>query len=344
MARRGKAPEGDDAETSSTDGFVARVMPPRDFTYSSFDGLSLHVRVHGDPLSPWTPVICLPGLTRNARDFEELATFLSRHRHRPRRVACFEYRGRGQSQHDRDVNNYNPLTEMRDVLDGMTALGMPRAVVVGTSRGGIIAMLMAVARPTALSGVVLNDIGPVIEAQGLVRIKGYVGRTPVPNDWQDAVSILKRLHGAAFPAFGDEEWMAFARATFRDVEGRPAADYDPAISETLSGIEFDRPPPSLWNEFRALRPVPVLAIRGANSDLLAPETLAAMAADHPRFDIVEVAGQGHPPMLRQPQLIQRISAFITSIEGSGPPADAIVPKPHRPLDLDAPEPTSEPSA
>jgi pimeloyl-ACP methyl ester carboxylesterase len=309
--------------------------PPRDFFYSSSDGLTLYARDYGDPIAPWLPVICLPGLTRNSRDFEDLAVYLSTHRHRPRRVVCFDYRGRGRSAYDRDVNNYNPLTEMNDVLDGMAALGIPRAVVVGTSRGGIIAMLMAVARPASLAGVVLNDIGAVIEARGLVRIKSYVGRIPQPNDWADALGILRRLHGPSFPGLSSDDWDAFVRATFRDEAGSPVVDYDPAIAETLAGIEFDKPAPSLWNEFRALHAVPVFAIHGANSDLLTGETLAAMAADHPRFDSLTVPGQGHPPLLRQPQYLQRISAFITGVEGAGPPADAIVPREHVALDLDA---------
>jgi pimeloyl-ACP methyl ester carboxylesterase len=250
-------------------------------------------------------------------------------------VVCFDYRGRGRSQFDRNVDNYNPLTEMTDVLDGMAALGIPRAVVVGTSRGGIIAMLMAVARPSVLAGAVLNDIGANIEPRGLVRIKSYVGRIPQPNDWADAVGILRRLHGAAFPGLSGEDWDAFARATFRDENGEPVIDYDPAIAETLAGIEFDKPTPSLWNEFRALHAVPVLAIHGANSDLLTGETLAEMAADHPRFDTLTIPGQGHPPLLRQPQYLQRISAFITGVEGAGPPPDAVLPRQHVALDLDA---------
>lgn len=336
MARRPRGPALP-ADGDFADGAWPAPRPggARDFHYSSSDGLTLYARDYGDPLSPWLPVVCLSGLTRNSRDFADLAAHLSGHRHRPRRVVCFDYRGRGRSQYDRDIGNYNPLTEMTDVLDGMAALGIARAVIIGTSRGGIIAMLMAVARPSVLAGVVLNDVGAVIEPRGLVRIKSYVGRIPPPNDWGDAVAILKRIHGASFPALGAEEWDAFARGTFRDEDGRPAVDYDPALADTLSGIEFDKPAPSLWNEFRALRAVPVLTIRGANSDLLSPETVAAMAADHPRFDSVTVPGQGHPPLLRQPQYLQRISAFITAIEGSGPPAEAVLPKAHIAFDLDA---------
>lgn len=308
---------------------------PRDVTFTSSDGLTLYARHYGDPISPWLPVVCLPGLTRTSRDFEDLAVHLSTHRHRPRRVVCFDYRGRGRSAWDRKIENYNPLTEMGDVLDGMAALGIARAAIVGTSRGGIIAMLMAVARPTVLAGVVLNDVGAVIEPRGLVRIKSYVGRTPKPNDWQDAANILKKLHGGTFTGLSDEEWAAYAHTTFRDENGRPASDYDPALAETLAGIEFDRPIPALWDEFRALRAVPVLVIRGENSDLLSQETLTAMAAEHPRLESITVRGQGHAPLLRQPALLQRISAFITGLEGNGPDPMAVVPREHAAYDLDA---------
>lgn len=313
----------------------------RDFTYSSFDGLKLHARDHGDPLSPWLPVVCLPGLTRGARDFDEIALHLSTHRHRPRRVAVFEYRGRGRSEWDKKRENYNPLTEMTDIFDGMAALRIPRSVLIGTSRGGIIAMLMGVARPGVLAGLVLNDIGPVIEPVGLARIKTYVGRTPAPDDWPDARRLMRRLHGAQFTAFNDADWDAFARATYRDEEGRPVADYDPALAETFDGVEFDRTVPTLWDEFKSLRSIPVLTIRGENSDFLSAATLAAMATAHPRFESITVTGEGHPPVLRHASLLQHISAFITHIEGSGPPADAVIPRAPAAFDLDAPRHNAE---
>jgi pimeloyl-ACP methyl ester carboxylesterase len=319
----------------STDGKDRAVAEYRDVTYRSSEGLSLFVRDFGNPLEPWLPVVCLPGLSRSHRDFHDLARYLSTHRHRPRRVLCFDYRGRGKSEWDRHFENYNPLTEMNDVLDGMVALGVSRAVVVGTSRGGIIGMLMGVARPSVLAGLVLNDIGPTLEPVGLARIKTYIGRTPLPDDWADAVRILKRLHGGHFTALSDEQWMALARMTYRDEDGRPVPDYDPALSRTLESIEFDDPLPDLWNEFRALRSIPILSIRGANSDLLSAATVAAMAAEHPLFESVTVPGEGHTPILTTSSLLNRISAFITGIEGSGPPVDAVVPRPLPVFDLDA---------
>lgn len=315
---------------------VAQDSPPtwQDAFYSSGDGLKLFARIYGDAVSHWIPVVCLPGLTRSSRDFHPLAMHLSGHRHRPRRVVAFDYRGRGNSERDPDGSGYNPLTEMNDVLTGMAALGVSRAVVVGTSRGGIVGMLMGVARPAVLAGLVLNDVGPVIEARGLARIKAYVGRTPQPDDWPDAAHIQRRLHGGQFTAWGDEDWDAFARLTYRDEGGMPAGDYDPALAGTLDGIDLDRPIPTMWDEFGALGAIPILSIRGENSDLLSADTVKRMAAAHPHIDAITVAGEGHPPLLRQAQVLNRISAFITSIEDAGPPTTATIPREPATFDLD----------
>jgi len=309
----------------------------RDVVYSSADGLALFARDYGDRLSPWLPVVCLPGLTRTSRDFHALALHLSTHRHRPRRVIAFDYRGRGRSAWDRKQTGYNPATETADIFDGMAALGVPRAVIVGTSRGGIIGMLMGMARPATVAGLVLNDIGPAVEARGLARLKTYVGRTPVPDDWADAARIQRRLHGGQFTAWSDADWDYFARLTYGEVDGHPVSDYDPALAGTLAGVEFDQPIPALWDEFRALKDIPVLAIRGANSDLLSAATLAAMAAAHPSVETVTVAEEGHAPLLRHGALLARISAFITKLEGAGAPAGAIEPRSAPTYDLDAPD-------
>jgi pimeloyl-ACP methyl ester carboxylesterase len=186
-------------------------------------------------------------------------------------------------------------------------------------------MLMGVARPTVLAGIVLNDIGPQIEPLGLARLKSYVGRTPAPDDWQDAARILKRLHGAQFTNLSDDRWMDFARMTYRDEDGRPVLDYDPALARSFDSVDFDEPVPTMWNEFRAIRSIPVLAIRGANSDILSTATLAKMAGEHPRFESITVPGEGHPPLLAGSHLLQRVSSFITALEGSAPPVEAIVP-------------------
>jgi len=335
---------GSGADATETDDLAAEVKvapaepgaPVRDLFYTSSDGLRLHVAEYGDAMSPWLPVVCIPGLSRSARDFHELGLHLSRHRHRPRRVLAFDLRGRGMSEWDRDIARYTAIVEMQDVLDGMAALGIDRALIVGTSRGGIIAMLMAVARPSVVAGVVLNDIGPAIEPRGLARLKTYIGRTPLPDDWDDAIRILRRLHGGQFAALGDDEWRAFARMTWRDEDGLPAGDYDPALARTFDGIEFDQPLPTLWREFAALGAIPVLAIRGENSDIFSAETLARMEREHPRFDHILIGGEGHAPLLIRASILQRISAFVMATEGQGLSPDAIVPPASHGFDLDSP--------
>ena len=312
----------------------AAEVADREVFYTSTDGLRLFARDYGDARSPWLPVVCLPGLTRTARDFHDLAVHLSTHRHRPRRVVAFDYRGRGRSAWDKNPDRYNPVTEMSDVFDGMAALGISRAVVVGTSRGGIIGILMGVARPATVAGLVLNDIGPAIEARGLVRIKTYVGGTPTPDDWQDAARIQRRLHGGQFTAWEDADWDHFARLTYADENGRPLPDYDPALAATFAGVEFDQPVPTLWDEFAALGSTPVLVIRGANSDLLSPQTVAAMQA-LPNVEAIAIAEEGHAPLLRNGHLLARISAFITSLEIA--PQSEVGQHEPAAYDLDAPE-------
>ena len=338
MARKSRAntpsDTAEEADAPLAPGF-------REAIYSSADGLKLSVRDYGSPLSPWLPVVCMAGFTRDSRDFHELAVHLSTHRHRPRRVVAIDCRGRGRSQWARSAETYNPLTEMNDVLDGMAALNIPRAVVVGTSRGGIVGMLMGVARPATVAGLVLNDVGPVVEAQGLARIKTYAGRTPQPDDWGDAAHLLQRIHGASFPAWRDVDWDYFARLTFDDDDGRPVSAYDPKLAQTFDGLELDRPLPTMWDEFRALRTIPILVIRGENSDLLSAATVTRMGEEHPGVESVTVAGEGHAPLLRYGQLLARVSAFVTAIEGNGPPVDAIIPRDEASFDLDA---VAEPEA
>ena len=160
----------------------------RERSFSARDGLRLYFRDYGDPLSPRAPVLCLGGLTRNARDFESLAPHLAAHR----RVVCPDYRGRGRSDYDDDWRNYTPAVYLRDILDILTALDLHRVVVIGTSMGGLLAMALAVTRPGALRAVVLNDIGPEIDPAGLARIKTYVGGDERPADWDRAVSFVKQ--------------------------------------------------------------------------------------------------------------------------------------------------------
>ncbi len=278
------------------------------------DGLKLHARHYGARTAPGLPVVCLPGLSRTEADFEELAETLAADSARPRRVVALDYRGRGLSEFDRDPANYNFAVELADVVSVLTALAIGPAVFIGSSRGGILTMLLGAARPTAIAGVVLNDIGPVIEPKGLMRLKTYVGKLPLPRSFEEGAEILRRLFDAQFPRFAAEQWLAAAHRTWKVQDGRLALTYDVKLSRTLSGIDLERPLPPLWNEFDTLARVPMLVIRGANSDILSAATVAAMAARRGKVECIEVADQGHVPILAGPDLSQRISDFVASCE------------------------------
>lgn len=276
---------------------------------SAPDGLRLHARCYGRRSADALPVVCLPGLARTAADFDTLADALANDDARPRRVIALDYRGRGQSEYDRNPANYSFKVELADVLAVIAALDAAHAIFVGTSRGGILAMLLAALRPSAIAGVVLNDIGPVIEPKGLIRIKGYVGKLPQPRSFEEAAEILRRLFDAQFPKLGPDDWLASAHRTFRQENGALVPTYDVNLAKTLEGVDFDKPFPPLWKEFDALAQKPVMVVRGANSDILSPATVEAMRARRAGLEIIEVPDQGHAPLLMEADVIGRIANF-----------------------------------
>ncbi len=286
---------------------------PTSHFISAPDGLRLHVREYGSRSATSLPVVCLPGLARSSGDFEALATALANDPHQPRRVLALDYRGRGQSEYDRDPANYTFQIEIADVLAVLAALDCGRAVFIGTSRGGILTMLMAPLRPSLIAAGVLNDIGPVIEPKGLMRIKGYIGKLPQPRSYEEAAEILRRLFSAQFPNLNGADWLASAHRTFKDAKGQLVPDYDVALARTLEGVDFEKPLPPLWAQFDALGHVPVMAIRGANSDLLSESTVEAMAARHTSLETVVVPDQGHAPLLAEPAIIARIADFVARV-------------------------------
>jgi pimeloyl-ACP methyl ester carboxylesterase len=275
----------------------------------SSDGLRLHARSYGDRGSP--TVVCLPGLARHAADFHDLASALTDLDETvPRHVLAVDYRGRGGSDRDPDPSRYSVPVETADLLTLLDTLEIPDAVFVGTSRGGIVTMAAASARPGLVRAAVLNDIGTVIERRGLLRIKGYVGKLGDPRDLNEGAGILEGLFGAQFPNLRDRDWLAWAAATWETKAGRLVLSYDPALAATLEAVGPDTDIPDLWPLFEALKAVPVLLVRGERSDLLSAGTAEAMRQAHPGLDLVTVPDQGHTPLLGGPELLDPIRGFI----------------------------------
>jgi len=296
-----------DIRTSET----SRLDEYRSHFITAPDGLKLHAREYDGSTAGKLPVVCLPGLARHSGDFDVLATALTRAGNR--RVLALDYRGRGLSDYD-TPKNYTLPVELADVLAVLTALEALPAIFIGTSRGGILTMLLAAVRPTAIAAAVLNDVGPVLEPRGLMRIKGYVGKLPRPSSFTDGAEILRRLFDGQFPKLTQADWLTAAHRMFKEERGRLVPTYDERLAETLTGLDPEKPVPSMWPQFEALAHVPVLTIRGANSDLLSPATVNAMAARHLRFESFEVPDQGHAPLLADDETIARIAAFLQRID------------------------------
>lgn len=280
----------------------------RDVFIHAQDGLRLHARDQGPTTGGRLPLICLPGLSRNAADFEEIADALASGP-AARRVVSVDYRGRGLSDWDPNPANYDIRVENGDILALLAALDIGHAVFLGTSRGGLHIMAMTAIRPTVLAGAILNDIGPVIDLGGLMRIKSYVGRLAPPRTLADAAAVMERIADGGFPSFTADDWLRLARKSFVETNGRLAAHYDPDLLHTLDAYGPDTPPPALWGLFYGLAGVPTLAIRGENSDILSAQTLAAMVERRPDLETLVLPGQAHAPPLWEPDVIARIADF-----------------------------------
>lgn len=292
--------------------------------YTSHDGLSLYYREYG---AGDKTVICLPGLTRNCKDFESLAEGLSDRY----RVITPDLRGRGQSDRDPRWKQYLPPTYVKDTWTLMDSLGIESAAIVGTSLGGLMAMIMADQQPHRLRGVVMNDVGPHVPVEAQVRLLHYVGRTPPQPDWQTAVDVTRKNYELAYPDEDADFWSRQVRAAWREnADGLPEPDYDPAIGDSLrhavksmglvrflqkigirriKGINLDP-----WDNFRKMN-MPVLVIRGEISDILEPATLTKMHEIKPDLEVVEVPGRGHAPTLDEGVARRAIDNFLGRLDG-----------------------------
>jgi pimeloyl-ACP methyl ester carboxylesterase len=283
-----------------------------DRRWTSRDGLSLFAReYHVAGGEARLPVICLHGLTRNSKDFEDIAPLIASW---GRRVIAPDVRGRGQSDRDPDPKNYQPKVYARDVLEMMAEFGIGRAVFVGTSMGGLITMTIAAIRPKAISAAILNDVGPAIAPEGIARILSYAGKPIDVRDWNDAADYVRHTNGVAFPKFGDEDWHKFAKRTFRQGNVGPELDYDSAIA-----VALQKPPPKLAGFiagllFRRLaRKRPTLLIRGELSDIISADIAAKMQRMAPGLRRVDVPNVGHAPMLAEPAAVDAIHKFLRTV-------------------------------
>jgi pimeloyl-ACP methyl ester carboxylesterase len=282
-----------------------------DREWTSFDGLTLYARDYaGAPGPAKLPVICIHGLTRNSKDFEAVAPYIAA---TGRRVLVPDVRGRGRSARDPKPMNYTPATYARDIQGLCKALGIAQAEFVGTSMGGLITMALTSLEPKLVAGAVLNDIGPQVAKAGLARIASYTGKKVQIDSWEDAAGYVRSTNGAAFPMFGDEDWRAFARRTFRTgPDGKPELDYDPDISAPIRAAGPKALTPNLWPWFRKLaKDRPLLLVRGSQSDLLDAAITAKMKKTAPHMAYVEAPGIGHAPMLTEPEPKEAILEFLT---------------------------------
>ncbi|MCM0000422.1 MAG: alpha/beta hydrolase [Erythrobacter sp.] len=279
--------------------------------WTSSDGLTLHYRNYPGPEGGTKlPVLCMHGLTRNARDFAGLAEALCA----TRRVIVTEMRGRGMSDYAPDSDTYSPVTYVQDVEKLLAEQEIERFAVVGTSMGGLMTMLMAAGKPGRMSAVVMNDIGPEVQTAGLARISGYVGQGRSYPTWVHAARGLEEAHGAAFPKFDLDQWLEMAKRTMVvSQNGRIVFDYDMAIAEPFAK-PGNAAPPNLWLAFEALARVPMLLVRGGLSDLISPDTVKQMGVRNPKMTTITVPDVGHAPTLDEPVVRAAILALLDGAE------------------------------
>ena len=276
-----------------------------DYCYDSTDGLRLYCVLYAARRPGGVPVLCLPGLTRNSRDFAALAAHLSELHD----VLAADLRGRGRSVWDQDPTRYHLATYVTDAWSLLDSHQVSRVMVVGTSLGALMGMAMAATQPDRIAGVVLNDAGPEIDPAGLRRIAGYAGKLPPVSSWTEAAAQAKSVYGPALPGLTDAEWLEYARRGYREnAAGVPVPDMDPKIGDAFKNAPTA--PTDLWPLYAQIKGVPMLVIRGALSDLLSAATVERMAREKPDLQHVTVANRGHTPLLNEPECLAAIDAFV----------------------------------
>lgn len=277
-----------------------------DVFYQSDDGLRLYARDYPGPTVDAPVILCMPGLTRNSKDFADLANELQQ----SRRVICPDQRGRGRSARDTDPSRYHPERYARDMRTLLDVLHIAQVVLIGTSLGGLMALLLMAAEPQRIEAAVLNDIGPEIDPRGVARIAAYVGKTAPVETWDDAARQTMLINGDALADFTNDNWHAMARDLYVQEGSTPMLDYDPAIAQ---GLNAGTAAPNLWPLFDRVGNRPMLVIRGQSSDILSMETLAEMSRRLPQLISLNIAGRGHAPTLNEPNARLAISRFLDGL-------------------------------
>ena len=282
----------------------------QDYFFKTGDGLTLYARDYPGPSAQAPVVLCLHGLTRNSRDFQELAVDLASHF----RVLVPEQRGRGLSEYDNDSSRYNIIHYIDDMRYMLQGLEIERVNAVGTSMGGLMTFALNASYPGLIERSVINDIGPDIATAGLERIKSYVGVAGPFDDWASATAYIKSLSAEVFPLWGEAQWDHFARQSYVERNGKVVVDYDPRIMEPLKqeGADSDAESETLWSMFNALAAVPTLLVRGDLTDLLTTECVARMRECHQQLTVLTVPDVGHAPMLNEPGVSSAIQRFFTA--------------------------------
>ncbi len=285
-------------------------MRHSEHTYTSHDGLKLFYREYGHEKAG-IPILCLPGITRNSRDFEDIAEHLA-DRHR---VLAVDFRGRGFSEHDQNWRNYHPRTYADDVVQLLDTLNINRLLLLGTSLGGLVSMILAAELDGRIAGLILNDIGPEIGEAGLTRIKAYIGRIPPVDNWAQAAAQAQEIYELAWPGLSDEMWLRIAKRGYReDEQGVPRLDIDPAIGDAARTVATGLLDP--WKLFVGLTKIPLLVIQGALSDILTDDIVRRMRDRKPDLHHLKLDDRGHPALLDEPDCLRAIDRFVGGFDAS----------------------------
>jgi pimeloyl-ACP methyl ester carboxylesterase len=275
--------------------------------FETDDGLKLYCRDYAAPTPSAATVVCLHGLSRNSRDFHDLAPVLNQHF----RVLVPEQRGRGRSAYDTLPSRYNLMQYVHDTYAMLVAFQCERVSVVGTSMGGLMTFALNALYPQLIHRAIINDIGPDIAAAGLERIQSYVGVAGPFDNWDEATAFVRSISQPIFPDWQPAQWAAFARQCYVEQNNQIIADYDPKIGEALSQQDTGAESSALWSLFETLRDVPLLLIRGALTDLLSEACVQAMQDRAKRLELLTVPNVGHAPMLTEAKVPEAIMAFLT---------------------------------